>query len=269
MSTVNVLPAEFDENACAGLIRSRRTALGLTQSDLAARLRVSKNAVASWESGRTRPDLAKVPQLCRLLQVTLPSFFGMPEPNDGLPAAYHSLSPRDREVVNRLIRSLLELREEPAPRLDDLRRVYYSSEKASAGTGNMLGSASGEYVYLHLPPALRRADELIPVCGDSMEPTYHHGDLLLVEHTAALRYGEIGVFTAGEQGYVKEYQADGLHSHNPKYAPLRFSSDEEVRCVGRVLGIAGPECFATAEETALAEEKKRAGRPAKRRGAHE
>lgn len=149
-------------------------------------------------------------------------------------------------------------------RLEDLRRVYCNSLKASAGTGNMLSDTSGEYMYIHLPKYRhRQADELITVTGDSMEPTFHDGDTLLVEHTATLREGEIGIFTVDGQGYVKEYHRDGLHSHNPAYAVITFQEDEEVRCVGRVLCTIAPEQFASEEEVALMEERRHTRRPRK------
>ena len=34
-----------------------------------------------------------------------------------------------------------------------------------------------------------------------------------------------------------EYQPDGLHSHNSKYPVLHFNDDDNVRCIGRVIGI--------------------------------
>jgi signal peptidase I len=41
-------------------------------------------------------------------------------------------------------------------------------------------------------PRACMAIEIITVTGDSMEPTFHDGDDLLVEHTKELSPGEIG-----------------------------------------------------------------------------
>jgi SOS-response transcriptional repressor LexA len=38
-------------------------------------------------------------------------------------------------------------------------------------------------------------------------------------------------------GYIKEYSKEGLVSHNPAYPLMRFSGDEEVRCIGKVIGV--------------------------------
>ena len=97
-------------------------------------------------------------------------------------------------------------------------------------------------------PLTASADEMIRVSGESMEPEFHDGDLVLVRHGASLRPGEIGIFTNGDAGYIKVYQRDGLHSLNPAYPAITFSEGDEVRCVGKVLGIAGEELFATKDE---------------------
>ena len=47
-----------------------RGALGLTQAELAARLGISRNAVASWECGRSRPTKARLAELVQMAQAT-------------------------------------------------------------------------------------------------------------------------------------------------------------------------------------------------------
>ena len=49
-------------------IRQRRLELQLKQSDLAAELHVTDEAVGHWESGRRRPELNKIPRLAAVLQ---------------------------------------------------------------------------------------------------------------------------------------------------------------------------------------------------------
>lgn len=70
-----------------------------------------------------------------------------------------------------------------------------------------------------------------------MEPDLHDGDDILVQYADAISPGEVGVFVADGEGFVKEYQPDGLHSHNSKYPVLHFNDDDNVRCIGRVIGI--------------------------------
>lgn len=52
-----------------GRLAARRRALGLTQEDLAARLRIERSTVVRWERGTTEPQPWLQPKLARALQV--------------------------------------------------------------------------------------------------------------------------------------------------------------------------------------------------------
>ena len=81
-----------------------------------------------------------------------------------------------------------------------------------------------------------------------MEPAYRSGDLVLVEdirNAPKLRYGETGIFINYNELYIKEYQPDGLYSTNPKYEPIRFTADDQVYIIGRVLEKIPEEAIAT------------------------
>ena len=62
------------------VIRARRKALGMNQFRLAEETGVSRNAVAGWETGHSRPDLATVPTLCEVLGISIEAFFGAEDP---------------------------------------------------------------------------------------------------------------------------------------------------------------------------------------------
>ena len=97
----------------------------------------------------------------------------------------------------------------------------------------------------------RRADCVFVVNGDSMEPRFHSGDMVLVERipdAPHLDAGEIGAFIMGNETYIKVYGREGLESLNPKYAPLRFAETDAVYLIGRVTGILDPSQIASAED---------------------
>ena len=248
-----------------------RTSAGLQQGELADQLHISRNAVAHWEADRARPDLSKVPDLCNALHITPNELFGMllhDTADHKLLVDFHSLDLKNQQIILQMITMLqgMQDNDKKIVHLDDIMRVYLNSERASAGTGNLLSDSNGDYVYIHIPRSKHsRVDEIITVTGDSMEPTFHNGDELLVEHTATLHEGEIGIFTVEGQGYVKEYRKDGLHSHNHAYQPILFDGCSDVRCVGRVLDVLTPEQYATQEEIDLMEERKTTRRPRRRK----
>ena len=141
-------------------------------------------------------------------------------------------------------------------------RIHRGDLRASAGTGYYLDNGvDHEFAYVRVSREACRAHEIITVSGDSMEPTFRHGDDLFVEHTQALDPGEIGIFVTGGEGYVKEYQRDGLHSHNPQYPVLKYKEGDHVRCIGRVLGVVDKDQYATPLELEVMEDirKEKAG----------
>ena len=120
---------------------------------------------------------------------------------------------------------------------------------ASAGTGMPLtDSYEHEYVFLRNSRSVCRADTIITVSGDSMLPTFRDGDDLLVEYTPEINPGEIGIFIVAGEGFVKEYQPDGLHSHNARYKTIHPTPDDNFRCIGRVLGIVTEDMLPTPRE---------------------
>ena len=232
------------------LIRRQRKAKHMNQEELGALVRVGKNAVGAWEAGRSRPDVGSVPVICEALDLSLEEFFGIrdrsgdkagektgitAEERVTLVSRYSALNSYNRQVILRQMNVLREMQED-AVRPRKVIRLFRNELAASAGPGETLEAARGEDVFLFADAVTEAADEIIRVNGDSMEPTYHDGELVLVSHARKVRPGEIGVFICGDSGYIKEYREDGLHSHNPAYTTITFTEGDAVRCIGKVLG---------------------------------
>ena len=251
------------------LIRRRRTALGMNQAELAERVGVSRNTVAGWETSHSRPDLGTLPALCRALGISLNAFFGLEkkrtaEENRVL-EIFSALEAQDRESILWQMEALRDRRAEqrrieapvPVPKVVTL---FRNELGAAAGFGAALGEAQGEKMVLLADRDTERADEVITVCGRSMEPTFYDGDQVLVQHTKELREGEIGIFLVDNEGYIKEYRKDGLHSHNPEFRTMTFHEDQSVRCIGRVIGRVKEEQIPTREQINRITEAARAGK---------
>ena len=228
----------------AEIIRNRRTILGMSQAELAEKTGVSRNTVAGWETGHSRPDPDTIPRLCDALRISINRFFGREskrsEVEQRILSLFTSLESGDRQVILWQMEALRDRRaaqratEEAVP--PKVVSLFMNDLGAAAGFGTVLGEAQGERITLLADPETERADEVITVCGNSMEPTFMDGERVLVEHTGHLRYGEIGIFLVDNEGYIKEYREDGLHSHNPAYRTMTFREDQSVRCIGRVIG---------------------------------
>ncbi len=244
----------------ARVIREGRSAAGLNQARLAERLGVSRATVAGWETGHSRPDPDLIPGLCSALNLSLGAFFGVREgitrAERSLLTAFRGMEESDRQAILWQAEALARRRRESRREALKARavRLYRSDLSAAAGTGTTLEEARGEQVWIFADERTARADEIITVNGRSMEPTFLDGDQVLVEHTDRLREGEIGIFLADGEGFIKEYRKDGLHSHNPDFPVMRFSEGNEVRCVGRVLGKVREEQIPGREELRMLEE---------------
>ncbi len=238
-------------------IRHYREALGLEQKTFAAQIGVTGNAVSNWECGRTRPDMNLIPAICRALQITLYDLYGETPPADSLTArekalvaGYRKLNLGSQYAVDRAVETL-QFVQSVADRPEVRKLLYFSRSLAAGAADPTEFEQDAEPYYLYASPEVQRSDYVFSVNGDSMEPDYHTGDLVLVEKLSggvALRYGEIGAFIVGNETYIKRYEKDGLHSLNRKYDVLRFGEDQSVYLIGRVVGIVSQKDIPTKED---------------------
>lgn len=76
----------------------------------------------------------------------------------------------------------------------------------------------------------------IQIHGDSMEPEYTNGDIVLVKAQPQIDIGQIGIFTVNDIGYIKKLGTDRLISVNPEYDDIYFEEGQDIRCKGLVIG---------------------------------
>ena len=107
----------------------------------------------------------------------------------------------------------------------------------SAGVGEFLADSTRvEDILIPDDPRTAEADYALRINGDSMEPKYHSGDVILIQTTDVVEEGELGIFVLDGSGYFKRYGGDHLISLNPKYPPIPLKDFDEVACCGRVVG---------------------------------
>lgn len=81
----------------------------------------------------------------------------------------------------------------------------------------------------------QKADFILTVDGDSMEPKFYSGNLVLVKQQPNIDDGLIGIFRLNGEGYIKKKQGNKLISLNQKYPEITIRS-EDYKCFGLVLG---------------------------------
>ncbi len=116
------------------------------------------------------------------------------------------------------------------------RRISLYDLPVSAGTGVYLTDTESVDISIPDNQETAQADFALRIKGNSMEPKYRDGDVLLVEECDAVEYGELGIFILDGDGYFKKFGGDRLISLNPDYAPILLKNYEEIVCCGRVVG---------------------------------
>ncbi len=237
-------------------VRFFRTLRKMEQKELAKKLNITANSVSNWESGRSRPDVALIPELCRVLGISLYDLYGMKDPQrytkheERHMEDYRKLKYGNRLLIDGLVRHMLKIQDtEAVPRL---LRLQYFEKPLAAGIGDPTEfEGLCESIYLYDSDEYRRADYVFRINGDSMEPEFQNGDLVLVERMPSgmtLREGEVGAFIVGNEMYIKEYRPDGLHSRNRKYDVLKFDEEQAVYLIGKVMSVLDPESIANASD---------------------
>ena len=107
----------------------------------------------------------------------------------------------------------------------------------SAGVGEFLTDTNRiEDISIPDDPRTAEADYALRINGNSMEPKYRSGDIILIQNADTVEEGELGIFLLDGSGYFKKYGGDHLISLNPKYSPIPLKDFENVSCCGRVVG---------------------------------
>lgn len=252
MHTGKPVPAETKPMIC-DRIRHYREKLGMEQKALATMVGVTANAVSNWERGRARPDVNLLPDICEALQITLYQLYGLDDPSVKYTAVediienYRQLTPGHQYALRAMAQNLLQVQQAEGCR--EIHKLTRFEHQLAAGIGDPNEfEDSGTPIYVYDDSLTCRADCVFTVNGDSMEPDYPDGCMVLVKRisdSGELTPGDIGVFMIDNETYIKEYREDGLHSLNPAYPVMRFSEFEHVYLIGRIIGVLSPESIAT------------------------
>lgn len=108
-------------------------------------------------------------------------------------------------------------------------------QSASAGHGQLADDDTANMIAIQANTITSKANYIMRVSGDSMEPKFFDGQRVLVRNQPSVDLGEIGIFLIDGERYIKIYRGNHLESANPNYPDVQF--DEYSKCLGRVLDI--------------------------------
>lgn len=116
------------------------------------------------------------------------------------------------------------------------RKIFLYDLPVSAGTGVYLDETRAEEISIPQTEKTQDADYALRISGNSMEPRYHDGDVLLIQNCDSVEVGEMGIFILDGSGYFKIFGGDRLISINSQYSDILLKDFEEILCTGRVVG---------------------------------
>lgn len=123
--------------------------------------------------------------------------------------------------------------------LIELKKIKLYDLPVSAGYGNIL--IDNNIPYNEINTSNRKADYALKISGDSMNPEFSNGDIVLIKKQDTIYSGQIGVFLYdGEircKKYLKNKNKISLISLNSKYQPITISSNRQFKILGVVLGV--------------------------------
>lgn len=117
---------------------------------------------------------------------------------------------------------------------DDYIYLDFPDLPVSAGAGIYMQDDHTEQIKVPSNGETIRANYALRVAGDSMEPRFFDGDIVLVQTQPSVEIGEVGIFILNGEAYIKKYGGDCLVSLNSKYKDIPISNNDSFYCKGKV-----------------------------------
>lgn len=218
---------------------------GTTPTALTIKLGLSKGNTSSWKKGGN-PSADILIKLADELNCTVDTLLGRKEkssPTDltadeqELLTYYKSLTEREKGIVLGRAEVLSELHKTPIKESKNTIFIEYYSLPVSAGTGVYLDNCEKDMLEVEETDLTNEANFALRVSGNSMEPVYHDGDMVLIASQPTVEVGETGIFIVNDEGYIKKFGGDKLISLNPDYDDIMLNEDDSFYCKGKVIGV--------------------------------
>ena len=196
------------------ILKSLRSSHGLTQEELSKNLKISRSTIGMYESGARQPDFETLELIADYFNVDTDYLLGRTNKTTYIPTPS-----RKGIVINVLGRVAAGI---PLEAIEDIIDTEEISEEM-AKTGEFFG---------------------LQINGDSMEPKFSKGDVVIVRKQDDAETGDIVIaMVNGDDATckrLKKYQEGiALISTNPAYDPIYFSNKEieekPVRIIGKVV----------------------------------
>ena len=204
----------------------------MTNDQLAKKSGVPMGTLSKLMAGITdSPKLSNIISICEALDCSLDYLIYGKEQTDGfslerdeiaMVKKYRELDPHGKDIVYTILSKEHD-------------RIITENAKEERGA-TVLPNTYAEKVAILYSEQTKGASFAVRISGNSMEPKYKNGDILLVKQQASVNEGELGIFVLDGEGYFKKFGGDRLISLNPDYDDIMLSDHENIACKGKILG---------------------------------
>lgn len=239
-------------------LKKFRESLGLKQEEFARPLGINKTTYSNYEVGARDPKSDFWIIVAKTYHVDIDYLLGLTDaPRSSVDTTahllleekehinkYRTLDDHGKDIVDTVLDKeydRVQLLPEKEAQIIEFEELLEFVEPVSAGFGihmDTIGSSKPVQVISNI--YTRKADYILRVSGNSMEPKYHNGDKILVQEVSDVDIGEIGVWMIDGRGFVKQKADGALLSLNPEYDPIYPMDSWQQVCQGRVLGLLDP-----------------------------
>ncbi|MFV8064948.1 XRE family transcriptional regulator [Streptococcus pluranimalium] len=228
-------------NILGNSIKSIRKSKGMTQRELSEMTGFKQNTISNHENGNRQLDETDIRTYAKALNISPQELFdmaGVSTPSPKILELDRKLhEPRHAEWISQGER-LLEEQEAESTTINEPLYEYKVFEKLAAGNGYTYFNDGNFDIVFH--DEKMDHDFASWVFGDSMEPTYLNGEVVLIKQTGFDYDGAIYAVDWDGQTYIKKVYKEetGLRlvSLNKKYADKFAPYDEDPRIIGKIVG---------------------------------
>ena len=228
-----------------------RKKLNISQAKMGELLNIPQRTWANYELGRSNPKVNVLIALEKLgFQYKIPVSGAAEQIEQAMERAQEQVreqlqisQPLDRSRPQEIEGKLIKYgTENSVP--DGGFVIPLLDQKLSAGYGAFLPDDDTPVAYIAVPRQLRRFGEKLAalyVDGDSMEPTYFRGDMIICDSLGWDGEGVYAIQMDGS-GFVKRLSRKPgklvVISDNPRYEPYEVPLDtDDIRIIGKVRGV--------------------------------
>ena len=247
-------------------LKALREEQGLSMMEIAKQLNMPYTTYVNYEKGTREPNSEMLIKFSKFFNVTIDYLIGNSEQKNKIfdgncderletniddeakftseekihIKKYRTLDEHGKKAVDCILNveyERVEATRTPIIPISNIITLSEFEQPVSAGKGVYLGDGS-QTITREVPNTeeTRKADFILRVSGDSMEPKYSDGDRLLIKRQHDVGIGEIGIFILNNEGFVKKKEKDRLVSLNPAYEDIIFNDEDSIECKGKVIG---------------------------------